>query len=592
MVRLILRHPALHDLAKPILFTAVTVSLVLNILAFQMVRTQSPELVQGSRAVVAQFAFLVPLVMILLMGRASTRCRSWEASLPIPARSLWWAHLGALSLAVQFLILVTSIAFLGFGFLISAFSGHPIIGIGALAGLVLRPMLVSLTATCLIGLWRPSQVLLSAASGWPRHRSVVILVACGLLAMAAVLPVYLAALPLLVVLVQVIRTSRGLPPALDMGGIRAHEGSEVGEPDIWTSSDPSPQVVRLMILRTLFKWPQSWIAMGPLVLLFALMVSDVGIMGLDEPYLRFINFFMVVYILFLMGNHFMENLYKVDHLPLDRRRLLRWLVLPVTGVFFAGYLSGQVIAKIHAEPAEEIVFENAEDNYGLKVPPEVWNFSVSSRPRIITAPWGESHRAASVPVLRGLPGILWSSFTTPVDASEEFVAWQICRAAGEVYGLDLEPEEIISRYLETDADGRTIVGPEGLTIRVDYSQAHALESGPVFPIWAGAEFSLLMLVYTFYFGTFKPGITIRKAKFVFWALMGGLMALHILGYVVFMKGLSQEWIVAGFWMGRFREIGGAGPGATAAVWTGAILVGALAYRLAEIKLMEAEAPPK
>jgi hypothetical protein len=37
--------------------------------------------------------------------------------------------------------------------------------------------------------------------------------------------------------------------------------------------------------------------------------------------------------------------------------------------------------------------------------------------------------------------------------------------------------------------------------------------------------------------------------------MGGLMGLHIWGYVVFVLGWTQEWIVSGFWLGMIIILG-------------------------------------
>jgi hypothetical protein len=588
--RLIWRHEIIHSLAKPLLITVTTVSLMLNILAFQMAKTQSEALVVGSRGILAQFVFLIPFVVILWMGRADNRCRPWEAGLPVPSRSLWWAHVGALVLATVLLIGVSSLAFVGFGSLIGAFSDKGVFRWLELRNLVARPAAASVTAAFLVALWRPASARLASFPGWTRYKMLVLVGAIVLMTLLLTVPPVFAAVPVAMAGLWAMRTSRALPSAFDLGGTGNGDGLRAGEAADWTVSAPSARVVRIMVLRTLFKWPVSWIGLGPIALLFGMMMSGTRVLGLDEPYLRYMNFFMTVYILFAMSNHFMENLYKVDHLPLDRRTLFRWMVLPVTLFFIAGYGGGRLVEGASGHRTEDIVFENSEEGYGLKVSPGAWQFSATGEPPVVTAPWGESYIAASVPVLKGLPGFLWKPFTTPLEASPEFVAWQISRAVKAVHGLHVPPEEIRERYLESGSGGRVSIRPEGMKIMADFPEARPMYLGPVFPFWVGGELICLMLVNMVYFRAFRPGITIRKGRIVFWSLMGGLMALHIGGYVLFIKGLTEEWIITGFWMGVTRKIGAAGPVGITAAWLVAALLLALAWRGAEKVFLKAEAP--
>ena len=83
ILRLAQRHEIIHNLTKPLMITVVTVSVVLNILAFLMARDGSSLLVVGYRGFLAQFAFLVPLAVILVLGKAGHRCRRSEAGLPM-----------------------------------------------------------------------------------------------------------------------------------------------------------------------------------------------------------------------------------------------------------------------------------------------------------------------------------------------------------------------------------------------------------------------------------------------------------------------------------------------------------------------------
>jgi hypothetical protein len=331
------------------------------------------------------------------------------------------------------------------------------------------------------------------------------------------------------------------------------------EPVDWADQGPSRRVVRMAILRILFKWPVSWLALGPIAILFGLMMSGHEVLSMDEPYLRFLYFFMSVYILFASANHFMENLYKVDHLPISRRTLLRWLVVPVATAFLLGYGAGRVMQTVSADRPEKIHFENAEDKYGVKVLPEFFSFTTSSGPNLVAAPWGETHEVVAVQVFKGLPGMMWKPYGTPEGASLDFVSWQISRAAASVYNLDIDPEEISARYLEADLHGRVTVRDPGLTLAADYPTARSSSLGPVLPLLVGGEYALLMVILALYFRVFKPGITIRKSRVV-------------------------------FWLGRIRELGALGPGGFGAAWLGMIILLGAVWRWAEKEFLAAEAP--
>jgi len=282
----------------------------------------------------------------------------------------------------------------------------------------------------------------------------------------------------------------------------------------------------------------------------------------------------------------------VDHLPIDRRVLLRWLVIPVAGAFVLGYGTGRILETISPDRSEKILFQNEEESYGVRVPSAYFDFTIASGPNLVTTPWGETHEVMTRRVFKGLPGWLWKSFGTPKGASREFVAWQISRAAAAIYGLEIEPEEISSRYLESDLQGRVTVRPEGLTLAADYPSARPVSLGPLFPLLVGGEFVMLLVVLALYFQVFKPGVTIRKSRVVFWLLIGGLMALHLAAFPFFVMDWTKEWLIYGFWTGRLRELGALGPVGYGGAWLGMILLVGAAWRWAQKCFLAVEAPSR
>jgi hypothetical protein len=287
----------------------------------------------------------------------------------------------------------------------------------------------------------------------------------------------------------------------------------------------------------------------------------------------------------------MENLHKVDHLPIGRRGLLAWLVIPVSLFFLLGYGTGRLVEQVAGARPEAILFDHTEENYGLLVPPETWARSATDRVPDIVSPSGEVQPAKTVPLFAGSPWVLWKPYTTPAGASVDFVAWQISRAAAEVYELEIRPEDIADRYLEAGPEGRVQVRPGGLTLMADYPAARlTTDAGPVLPVWVGAEIIVLLLVNTVFFRACGPGTSIRKSRIIFWIMMVGLLAIHVGGFLLLVQGWTRDWVIYGFWMGLIRDLGKLGPAGWAAAWLGAILGIAAAWRLAVRALENVEAP--
>jgi hypothetical protein len=534
IARLVLRHEIIQNLTKPLLITAVTVTLVLNILTFKMAQNEGTSLLDGFGTVLAQFVFLLPVIMILLTGKAGNRCRFWEAGLPLAVRELWWAHFLALASACLFLILVSGVTFAGFWVLNASFIGRTFFNLADVFRLMVRPIAVSLTAAGLVAVWRPGMGRLAEEPGWSRYRSLVIMISMGLLGLLVVLPRVFLLVPLVLTGLMAVRANRVLPLAMAMSGSDSRSAVAMapspGAPK-WEAVGPSRRVVALVLLRTLLKWPVSWLAMVPLAALFGLMMSGRDILGMDEPYLRFMNFFMTVYILFALTGHFMENLHKVDHLPVDRRTLLRWLVVPITSFFLLGYGAGRVLDTVDPDRSEKIVFDNGHETYGLKVSPEYFTYAGSDETPVVTAPWGEAHEATVEPVFRRLHGVLWKPYATPEGTSLEYVAWQISRATAAVYGLEIDPDEISARYLEADLHGRVTVREPGLTLAADFPDARHGNLGPVFPVLVGGELFLLMVILALFFLDCHGrthGLSHRRIYFFHVGLDQGVGGLRIL----------------------------------------------------------------
>jgi hypothetical protein len=339
-------------------------------------------------------------------------------------------------------------------------------------------------------------------------------------------------------------------------------------------------VLHMVVARQLFKWPLTWILGLPFVLLLGLVQGGMFSRTPDADFARYFNVAITVYLLVAFVGHFLENLHRVDHLPIPRGLLLRWLLLPGIACLLAGGLIGAAVD--HARPpGESLVYENdgSRPHAGLLVPPDLWRLAWGAPPDSVTAPWGERRPTVSVAVVAGWPLRLWKPYAADPGASARFVAWQVSRAARAVHGVDIAPDLIRERYFVTAADGSVQVREGGLSLVADGLVAPRGEVGPVLPLLLGATVVPTLLVCALVFWLCGPGATRRRVKTVFWTLMAALMAMHLGGYALLMTRTVRDWVVSGLVTGLAGQLGAAGPAGWFAAWLFVVGTSVLAWRL-------------
>ena len=588
---LVIRHEIFRALPKPLLISAVSATLVMNTLTFLNAKHGGDWQPGTPELFLLQAVLLISCGALFFLPAAARRGRPWELSLPVPATVLWRSHwLALVGSGLTVLAGVGAILVL-FRLAMSGTLGGDLVPGLDLAETLARPALLLVTAASVLAARAPRLADLTGSPGWPRLRLLLVMVLLAVLYLLMSLPLVWSLVPPLAGVIAALVAGRRLQASL----VTAPACDEaVLTEAIAPSADlsgarPSQRVVDYVILRQLFKWPLSLPILLPFTAVFGLLMSGCGALLDSDTDFRVFNFFMVVYILFAMTGHLLENLYRVDHLPIPRTRILHWLVLPSALALAVGYGTGRLIEH-SADDRELIGFDTTVESYGLKVPPEFFLAAVGDGERQITAPWGESHTAFAQPVLRGVPWYLWKPYTTPPEASPRFVAWQISRAVAAVYGARLDPVDIERDYLVTDVGGRTVLRDEPLTLAADHPNWQPSSGGPVFPVLFGVEIMLWLLVEALCFRVCGRGATIRRVRIVFWSIMGVLMLLHVGFFVGLIFKFSKDWVLTGVLLSTVRRLASLGVGGWVIAWLVPVAGAALSWRLVVRTFAGVEAP--
>ncbi len=563
------RHEILRTQPKLIAVASISGVLVMNVLAFNAAKSD--------RA-------LEPGMLDFFLV---------QAALPLTAQQVWRSHNLALMLGGLVSILMTAVVVAVVNFLMSATTNLALLQWSHLSEILVRPALLVLVISGLVSIRRTDLIDLTDDPGWPRLRLRLLALLLGLLIVLQFLPLATGAVPVMVISVLVGRARNDLSNSMEALPV----GSEAGSPYHPTGAAmpvaASSRPLNFTIMRQLFKWPLNWIVGMPFLVLFGFLLGgflpglDPG--RFDDNSMRVVQYFIAVYLLLAFGGHFLENMWRVDHLPISRRRLLVWLMVPNMIALSLGYGGSMLLLQRHYDQNEQLRFVNEGERYGLKVPLEFFELAAADAP-LIVAPDGSEVEPFSRSVMKGLPWQFYQPYHTPIDAGPDFIAWQIHRAVQAVYGVEISPDEIRQRYLEVPEEGPVEVVEAGLTLQADYPELHNGYRGPVFPILVGSILILFILAQGVIFSFYRPGITYKRGRVVFWGMMGFLFLLHVCVYATLIAGWTDDWILTGSVLGLARMVLDAGPFAQVGVWFLTALIFAASWRWTERRFHDVEAP--
>jgi hypothetical protein len=587
------RDGTVRSLPVWILITLVTSNVLAALIIFRAAYYSDAE-VPSYQLVLSLW---LPISVYLLFGKMRTRCQRLDLALPIPARELWLSHsiavvvAAAMILAAAFGVLVLN------SLLLSRLSGGP----GS--GPAILPLLPPLAAALLLAIslvqgLQPSSWRLAGDS---RYWALLI---TGLVAV----PVCLITLSthqwtasvlfLALATVLGVRAWARLPAAFELAPAIAPEAkgpaaATAQRPGLALSAEPigTLAIARLVfnVLHNAPPWRQAmpWVLYF-FVLLMGFFMSGAADVWFDADEIRSMNLPLGSYILFAGAGLLTYHLHRFDSLPLSRKTLFRILTLPTLVIFCFGWAAGRSV-RATADPRPLVEYRIVKAYQWVEIDPAFMGFSLAADPPMLTAPWGESHRAWHRPLFRGASAILYSPFTAAEKSSARFEALMTSRAIERIYGKAIPYTEILERYFEVEGD--ELVGLKGdrLTLLADYPELEAPPEGPGTPLYLVLIIVPWLLLLALFTRSFRATSSVKLIRWVYWAGLLALLVLLIAQFVLAIAGVYSPAAAHGF-LEIFVRWLGSRPLLSLATWVAGLGTIFLAYGLAQAQFLRAELP--
>jgi hypothetical protein len=136
--------------------------------------------------------------------------------------------------------------------------------------------------------------------------------------------------------------------------------------------------------------------------------------------------------------------------------------------FLGGTIGGNTLSP---RPPLREYLATRECSFYTRVPDRFLKVAWDGKPPAITAPWGESHEPWACRPIRGRAALMYSPYSLPAGSSREFVAWQAGREMADIYGVEVQSDDIVARfdrYFEQHESGSWTVKSWGDPLRADF----------------------------------------------------------------------------------------------------------------------------
>ena len=471
----------------------------------------------------------------------------------------------------------------------------------------LRSLALGLTSCYLLGilLAQLPEVSLSEVP----TRPVYIVYLCAVWLVTLILATFVSAYPYLILLplalacLVFVRIYRALPECFTLAG---REPAAVGS---HRSSDPTPAGIDggtlreatlqdpatndahplLVVLRILYS---PWLA--PLLFIW---LAFVGLRNAGYGFGGLSNTAMVVWAILALSGfiaYALPRLYMIDALPVSRKTVFAFLVIPGLIVALGSYTVGTVRAKGLFTGRHIVTYESKyyDEQYDVRVPLEFWEMSADGNPAPVAGCCDEPHSAWSTELLKGTDLILYSPYHAPPGSPPDFVAAQLSRAIEDVFGERIPPSELQHRYFDTGPDGGTILKTEPVDIMRDYPVLQARG-------WSGALPLVYLLVGLPWFLYLSLAMGPLRSRVPGKSLLRGhlIVTFVAMGFLILMiwassNGITKEYKVSAALGIMLRKAAEAVPGGAVSLWVISLLMLAAAYPAAQSGFLKYEFPAK
>ncbi len=527
------------------------------------------------------------VAVYLAFGRVRTRAQALQLALPLPARRLWLAH----ALAVALMGGLLAAAGVGMTVLQERLLRSPV-----QPGLDVWPLLAHLLAGVVLAV-----VLLQA----PRPRLARIPFTWGYLAWAlAVLAGVGALLPLVarlgaagalltlgLAVAAALVVQRGLPEAFTVTPLEAgrERAGVAGRARVARAGAPSRWIVATSLARGVSAGAADWTTFPFVLILGGVLGGALDLFGPDLVELRYIYIPLAAFMMFTSTGPRLGRLHHLDPLPLGRGLLFAFVVAPYFLTFLAGYGLGAVGAHVAAGRAELVDYRATGSAWSVNVPLSVRRVAWDGRVPAAVAPSGESHVPVAWPLWRGSRAVLYSPFSAPRGSSRDYVAWQLSRAAEEVYGARIPAREIADRYLESGAGGAVTARGGRLALRRDHPGLAVRRQGPMLPVMLLLVCVPWLLGATLLLRAYRAGVAEWLRQTIVWGAVVALIVAFLALAGAVAARLVRPWLFQAMVEIPVRRLGGFPLGGVAA-WTVTAVLVATAYALARRQFARMEVP--
>lgn len=375
----------------------------------------------GPAMMLAALSLWAMAISLLLSAGITSRGSVFASGLPVPARTLWIARMlsivAAAALPVATMIAVAAIEW--------GPRGVPTVHLPT-ALLGLRLLAALLLPLAVLQAIRPELRSLRSTRG--ERRRLAGAAVLSLLVVAGPLPAgWTLALAFVAALALAVLTYRRLPPAFSLVGRELEATPPPSAASTEREGGGRAGAATRALARVLLNHAAAWFIL-PVLVLYGFQTLLVHQEGSDALLLLLLPTIWIPFV----ALHSMSRVGPLDPLPIPRRRLFRWCVLPAVAAYLVGLAIYTPIARLLPETLALVRLQRN----GLRTPSEFWEFAPGGRPPSIVAPWGEAHLPRARALLPGLETAIYFPFEAPADASPRYFAWQARRALAAVHGGD------------------------------------------------------------------------------------------------------------------------------------------------------------
>lgn len=524
----------------------------------------------------------------MLAFGATQRCGRYHMALPLGTKDLWLSHMLALVGSALAILGIASIVITVGSYL----QGSPGIDAG------IRALIINVGAFTLLALMLV-QSLVPMMNKIEIDGPAIAYIACVYVGLLFLLPIassqsaYWVVLPLAAAIALGVRIYNSLPSAFDLVAGKAEarrSGEAVGDSSQATHAraagtrraEPTRMSIHRLVVRTLIN-P----ALTPIIclVLFIFGYRNAGYTSGGTSNLVFAYWAVVAMSGLVVTS--VNKLHLLDALPVPRKTIFAYLVLPGLLVGFAGYAIGTLAGKGRVSGSSLVEYEERyyDNKLDVRIPFEFWELSRSGRPAPLEPCCDQPNGAWSVSLFRGTNLVLYNPYHAPADSSPDFVAHQFSRAVEAVYGRTIPISDLRERYFHDRPGGGTAVAVEHFDLTRDFPGLEAIG-------WSrslAATMLVLGVLWLVYLSAVMRGGYSR--------IRIGHVVLTIFGVAYLFsliwtssRGYTQEWKLSAAAGIMVRKAAEALPGSTLSLWIFTVMAVVVCFLIARAQFGKMEIP--